>query len=246
MNESEERTGLDPRSVCEQTAGIEEDEPPGKPRRHPLWRNVPDHQWNDWRWQSQNAIRSVRQLRDLLSFTPEELEAIGSLEAEYKTRHPAVLLLAHRPRRSQRSDSASVGDVTSGDAEPVGVRAGRPARGRQGLPGSRPDASLSRPRPAGHHARLHHVLPLLHAQTGHHGPRRLGRHQPQRRAHDRIRPRPPRDPRRHRLRRRSADAARRPSCASSWTTWPRFRTSTSSASARACRSRCRKSCTTRS
>jgi lysine 2,3-aminomutase len=89
MNESEERTGLDPRSVCEQTAnGIEEEEPPGKPRRHPLWRTVPDHQWNDWRWQSQNAIRSVRQLRDLLSFTPEELEAIGALEGEYKLAIP--------------------------------------------------------------------------------------------------------------------------------------------------------------
>jgi lysine 2,3-aminomutase len=89
MNESEERTGLEPRSVFHQTAkGIEEEEPPGKPRRHPLWRNVPDHQWNDWRWQSQNAIRSVRQLRDLLSFTPEELEAIGALEGEYKLAIP--------------------------------------------------------------------------------------------------------------------------------------------------------------
>ena len=73
MSESDERTGLDPRSVND-TAGIEEEEPPGKPRRHPLWRSVPDHQWNDWRWQSQNAIRSVRQLRDLLPFTPDELD----------------------------------------------------------------------------------------------------------------------------------------------------------------------------
>ena len=76
MNESEERTGLQPRSVPAQVQGIEEDEPPGKPRRHPLWRDVPEKLWNDWRWQSQNAIRSVRQLRDLLPFTPEELEAI--------------------------------------------------------------------------------------------------------------------------------------------------------------------------
>jgi lysine 2,3-aminomutase len=89
MNESDERTGLDPHSVYHQTSGgIEEDEPPGKPKRHPLWRDVPDHQWNDWRWQSQNAIRSVRQLRDLLSFTPEELEAIGTLEGEYKLAIP--------------------------------------------------------------------------------------------------------------------------------------------------------------
>src|SRR6266446_4990174 len=64
------------------------EEPPGRSRRHPLWRSVPDHQWDDWRWQSQNAIRSVRQLRNLLSFTPEELEAIGALEGHYKLAIP--------------------------------------------------------------------------------------------------------------------------------------------------------------
>jgi lysine 2,3-aminomutase len=88
MSESEERTGLEPRSVPQTTKGIEEEEPPGKPRRHPLWRDVPDHHWNEWRWQSQNAIRSVRQLRNLLPFSPEELEAIGSLEAHYKLAIP--------------------------------------------------------------------------------------------------------------------------------------------------------------
>ncbi len=87
MSESEERTGLEPRPFCE-TDGFEDEEPPGKPRRHPLWRDVPDHQWDDWRWQSQNAIRSVRQLRDLLCFSSQELEAIGSLETEYKTAIP--------------------------------------------------------------------------------------------------------------------------------------------------------------
>src|SRR5438034_4697485 len=89
MNESDERAGLEPPSATPRTLnGVDEEEPPGKPRRHSLWRDVPDRQWNDWRWQSQNAIRSVRQLRDLLPFTPEELEAIGSLEAEYKLAIP--------------------------------------------------------------------------------------------------------------------------------------------------------------
>jgi lysine 2,3-aminomutase len=88
MNESEERTGLGHGSFFQSQNGTEEEEPPGKPRRHPLWRSVPDHQWNDWRWQSQNAIRSIRQLRELLSFTPSELEAIGSLEGRYKVAIP--------------------------------------------------------------------------------------------------------------------------------------------------------------
>ena len=88
MSESEERAGLESKPVPQTTCGTEEEEPPGKPKRHVQWRDVPDHQWNDWRWQSQNAIRSVRQLRDLLTFTPEELEAIGSLEGQYKLAIP--------------------------------------------------------------------------------------------------------------------------------------------------------------
>src|SRR5258708_22365616 len=85
MDESEERTGAEPLST---SYGFDDEEPPGKPRRHPLWRDVPDKQWNDWRWQSQNAIRSVRQLRDLLPFSPEELQTIGSLGAEDKLANP--------------------------------------------------------------------------------------------------------------------------------------------------------------
>src|SRR5947199_2601651 len=89
MNESDERAGLEPPSANPQAlSGVDEEEPPGKPRRHPVWRDVPETQWNDWRWQSQNAIRSVRQLRNLLPFTPEELEAIGSLETQYKLAIP--------------------------------------------------------------------------------------------------------------------------------------------------------------
>src|SRR4029077_8878349 len=88
MNQSDERTGLASQHVPTMEYGFEEEEPPGKSRRHPLWRQVPAHQWDDWRWQSQNAIRSVRQLRDLLPFPPEELEAIGPLEAHYKLAIP--------------------------------------------------------------------------------------------------------------------------------------------------------------
>ncbi len=89
MSESEERTGFVSRCVPPHAVtGTEEEEPPGKPRRHPLWQDVPDHLWNDWRWQSQNAVRSVRQIRELLPFSDEELAALGSLETEYKTAIP--------------------------------------------------------------------------------------------------------------------------------------------------------------
>jgi lysine 2,3-aminomutase len=96
MSESEERNGYStPRSVSMPASGIDDEEPPGKTGapslagiRHPLWRDVPDRHWDDWRWQSQNAIRSVRQLRDLLPFSADELEAIGALETEYKLAIP--------------------------------------------------------------------------------------------------------------------------------------------------------------
>ncbi len=65
-----------------------DDEPPSQPRRHPVWADVPDHLWDDWRWQTQNSIRSIRQLRTLLHFTPEEIAAIGQLEGDYKVAIP--------------------------------------------------------------------------------------------------------------------------------------------------------------
>lgn len=89
MSETEQRQGTHPRPLTPANAGgFDDDEPPSQSRRHPLWQQIPDKKWDDWRWQSQNAIRSVRQLRDLLPFTSEELEAIGALEGEYKLSIP--------------------------------------------------------------------------------------------------------------------------------------------------------------
>jgi lysine 2,3-aminomutase len=89
MSESEQRTGNLPTApVTGPLGGDKEEEPPSTPRRLPLWQDVPDHNWDDWHWQSQNAIRSVRQLRDLLPFAPDELEVMGRLEGEYKLAIP--------------------------------------------------------------------------------------------------------------------------------------------------------------
>src|SRR6185369_12538845 len=82
MNVSEAEGSLSPNPEWH------DEEPPSRSKRHPRWHGVPDHLWDDWRWQSQNAIRSVRQLRNLLRFSPAELEAIGALEAEYKLAIP--------------------------------------------------------------------------------------------------------------------------------------------------------------
>ncbi len=68
------------------------DEPPS-PRpsstpRHPAWAHVPDVQWSDWKWQSQNAVRHARQLADLLPFSVEERAALDRLTSEYKLAIP--------------------------------------------------------------------------------------------------------------------------------------------------------------
>ncbi len=88
MNDMEERTGLETPRVKSMELIPDDDEPPGKPRRHPLWRNVSKKNWDCWRWQSQNAIRSVRQLRDLIPFSEEDLEIMGKLESEFKLAIP--------------------------------------------------------------------------------------------------------------------------------------------------------------
>ena len=101
-------------------SGFEDDEPPSRPRRHPLWTDVPDHQWDDWRWQTQNSIRSVRQLRNLLDFSADELEAIGRLEGEYKVAIPPYYFSlidpknTHDPIRLQSVPSPLEAESTSG------------------------------------------------------------------------------------------------------------------------------------
>jgi lysine 2,3-aminomutase len=85
MSDNDERSNLSMAAPVWNWNPAEADEPPGKPRRHPVWKDVPDELWNDWQWQSRNSLRSIRQLKDLLPFSSEELQAIGELEVEYKT-----------------------------------------------------------------------------------------------------------------------------------------------------------------
>lgn len=88
MFESDSREPLAHRTAPAATGGFDDDEPPSRPRRHSIWNDVPDANWDDWRWQTQNSIRSVRQLRHLLPFTPEELVALGELESDFKLAIP--------------------------------------------------------------------------------------------------------------------------------------------------------------
>ena len=68
------------------------DEPPSlkatRSRRHPRWADVPEADWNDWRWQSQNAVRHARQLVELLPLSDAERTALETLQSIYKLAIP--------------------------------------------------------------------------------------------------------------------------------------------------------------
>jgi len=77
-----------PLPASDATFPVYDDEPPSRPLRHPIWMDVPQHRWDDWKWQQANSIRSIRQLRSLLPFSRDDLEAVGALEADYKVAIP--------------------------------------------------------------------------------------------------------------------------------------------------------------
>lgn len=45
-------------------------------RRHILFPEVTDEQWNDWKWQVKNRIETLDQLKKYISLTPEEEEGV--------------------------------------------------------------------------------------------------------------------------------------------------------------------------
>lgn len=64
------------------------------PPRTRLWRDVTAAQWNDWRWQMSNSVRTLEQVEQLINLTPDEAQAIR-LKPELKfsiTPHFAALM----------------------------------------------------------------------------------------------------------------------------------------------------------
>src|SRR3954470_20531563 len=64
------------------------DEPPGTTRcpaaplsvtqRPALWANVPDSDWNNWRWQLSHRLNSLDELSAIINLTPDEIEGISA------------------------------------------------------------------------------------------------------------------------------------------------------------------------
>jgi len=59
--------------------------PDGQPavsRRAPLWQDVPDEKWNDWRWQLSNRVNTLEEVGAVLNLTEEEKEGLSAPDAE--------------------------------------------------------------------------------------------------------------------------------------------------------------------
>lgn len=45
-------------------------------RRHwteiPLWRDVPEQKWNDWKWQLGHSVKTIEELKQIINMTPDE------------------------------------------------------------------------------------------------------------------------------------------------------------------------------
>ncbi len=72
MSETSELTSLSEEPPSNEAA----EEPPHRrvSRRAPVWANVPDQQWEDWRWQLSHRLNSVEELSQIINLTPEEVE----------------------------------------------------------------------------------------------------------------------------------------------------------------------------
>ena len=85
-----------PVAVAPDTAAAgEAEEPPGSlpaSTRHPQWKDVPRAQWEDWRWQMQHAVRTTRQLAELLPLPVKGLADLERLESKYKLALPPYYL----------------------------------------------------------------------------------------------------------------------------------------------------------
>jgi lysine 2,3-aminomutase len=51
---------------------------PAASRRAPRWADVPDEQWNDWRWQLSNRLNELEDVATVLNLTEEEREGLSA------------------------------------------------------------------------------------------------------------------------------------------------------------------------
>ena len=173
----------------------------------PLFKDVTDDQWNDYRWQLRNRLTTTDDFAQVLNLDDAAARTPGRLHGQVPCERDALLRLPHRPRRHRRP-RAHAGRA---DAR----RAHRAARGPEGrrerglrLAHTAHHAPLPRSRPLRGHRDVQHVLPPLHPAPA--GGRQRGHRRPggDRQRHQ-VHRAGDRSPRRAHQRRRPAGARRR-------------------------------------
>ncbi len=53
---------------------------PAVSRRAPLWADVPDEKWNDWRWQLSHRVNDLAEVEQVLNLTDDEREGLSADE----------------------------------------------------------------------------------------------------------------------------------------------------------------------
>src|SRR5690606_14961604 len=51
---------------------------PARSRRAPRWEDVPDAQWDDWRWQLSHRVSGLEEIEGILHLTDEEREGLSA------------------------------------------------------------------------------------------------------------------------------------------------------------------------
>ena len=133
---------------------------PAVSRRAPIWEDVPDEKWNDWRWQLSNRVNDLEEIEQILELTDEEREGL-SVPGQVPGRHHALLHEPDRPEGPQRPDPAA-GHPDRPRARRLHRDDGGLARRGPPLPGPGPRPSLPGPRPDAGHDPVRELLPLLH------------------------------------------------------------------------------------
>ena len=97
-------------------------------RRAPVWADVPDEKWNDWRWQLTNRLNSVEELEQVIHLTESEKKALttnGLFQEEALFAPLAVgtlMMLAGLVLGATSVADRHPSPVVARTAKPVGVR----------------------------------------------------------------------------------------------------------------------------
>ena len=128
-----------------------------------VWSHVPDHEWNDWRWQLRNRITSLEQLEKLMLLTNEErlgVQLAGHHLALAITPYFFNLIDVNDPHCPIRRQVVPRVEETIHGA----VGDDRSVRRRRAHGGAGTGASVSRPRVVSGDGPVRGVLPVLHSE----------------------------------------------------------------------------------